>query len=77
VAQLIITGPDCLHAQHDFRVGERIIFTAVVNGDPLPDGVYSYDLRLAPDLEVRGLNEPAGQGASSAAAARTSPRSTS
>jgi hypothetical protein len=62
VAQLIITGPDCLHAQHDFRVGERIIFTAVVNGDPLPDGVYSYDLRLAPDLEVRGLNEPAGQG---------------
>ena len=62
VAQLIITGLDCLHAQHDFRVGERIIFTAVVNGDPLPDGVYSYDLRLAPDLEVRGLNEPAGQG---------------
>jgi hypothetical protein len=62
VAQLIVTGPDCLHAKHNFRIGERIIFTAVVNGDPLPDGTYSYDLRLAPDLEVRGLNEPAGQG---------------
>jgi hypothetical protein len=63
LAQLTVTGPECLYLDLNFRVGERIAFTPFdASGEPLPDGVYSWNLKLGPAAQVRGLNEPYGEG---------------
>jgi len=63
LAQLAITGPECVNVDLNFRIGERIVFTPFdASGEPLPDGVYSWNLKLGPAAEVRGLNESYGEG---------------
>jgi len=63
LAQLTITGPECVNVGLNFRIGERIVFTPFdASGEPLPDGVYSWNLKLGPAAEVRGLNESYGEG---------------
>lgn len=70
-ASLVITGVDGYHKHFEFSADEQPIFTLLGNnGDSLPDGQYTYELRFKPlkaganpqtDPLATGRDTPAGE----------------
>ncbi len=56
---LTVAGPEDLYIQREFGAGETPFFSSLdVQGGRLPDGVYAYELRAVPRLELDLREKP-------------------